>query len=197
MVDGVVDARLSPAKSAEAAVHLLVDLRRALGSWDRALAAYDLGAYRFVALLENAADDAGIPDLVREHRLPDEALAFIQGVEAFALILTNDGSLRPPAEAAWPDAVTVHPGTRLSLVARAASTSTVHLRTLNPDFLRDEVPDGESNVFVPPGQEKRASAFLASLAPDDEKDRCVPRDFDWGRTNFEKSRFATCDGGEP
>jgi len=39
----------------------------------------------------------------------------------------------------------------------------------------------------------RAQAFIESWSPDDNRDTCVPEDFDWGVKEFESSKFAkTC-----
>jgi len=66
----------------------------------------------------------------------------------------------------------------------------VHVRELNPEFLRDVVPDGATTARVPDAEAHRAQAFLDSWSPDDNRDTCVPEDFDWGAKQFESSRFA-------
>jgi hypothetical protein len=80
-------------------------------------------------------------------------------------------------------------GTRLSLIARAARTSTRVIRELNPEFLRDTVPTGVRAARVPPSEVHSAQVFLDD-PPTDTHDRCVPEDFDWGRQVFEKSPYA-------
>ena len=90
------------------------------------------------------------------------------------------------------------PGARLSLLARAASTTTLHIRELNPEFLRDVVPEGETTARVPDAEAHRAETFLGSWSPDDNRDTCVPEDFDWGAKEFETSRYAkACDLARP
>jgi membrane-bound lytic murein transglycosylase D len=115
----VLDERLDPAKSTDAAVRLLEDLFRKTGSWDLALAAYRIGPLALVARLAaggntaggnaaggNAAasntaanntaasntaaeDGADYWELAAGGRLPEAAVKFVPKVQAFALILAN------------------------------------------------------------------------------------------------------------
>jgi hypothetical protein len=84
----------------------------------------------------------------------------------------------------------VKPGTRLSLIARAAHTSTVHIREMNRAYLKDVVPQGETTAWVPDSESHRAQIFLDGTPADDTTDACVPEDFDWGTTVLETSRYA-------
>jgi membrane-bound lytic murein transglycosylase D len=193
VVEGDVDERLNPIKSTDAAIHFLTDLQRKLGAWDLSLAAYNMGPFAVVARLAQIGQNAGFWDLVHAHVLPEETAGYVPAIEAYALILENlsrlqfsrDGKrLESTAE------IVAKPGTRLSLLARAASTTTLHIRELNPEFLRDVVPEGESTARVPDAEAHRAQTFLESWSADDSRDTCVPEDFDWGAKQFETSRFA-------
>jgi hypothetical protein len=193
VVEGDVDERLNPIKATDAAVHFLTDLQRKLGAWDLTFAAYNMGPFAVVARLSQIGQNAGFWDLVHAHVLPEETAGYVPSIEAFALILENlsrlqfsrDGKrLESTAE------IQVRPGARLSLLARAASTTTLHIRELNPEFLRDVVPEGETTARVPDAESHRAETFLGSWSPDDNRDTCVPEDFDWGAKEFETSRFA-------
>ncbi len=193
VVEGDVDERLNPIKSTDAAIHFLTDLQRKLGAWDLTLAAYNMGPFAVVARLAQIGQNAGFWDLVHAHVLPEETASYVPAIESYALILDNlsrlqfsrDGKrLESTAE------ILVKPGVRLSLLARAASTNTLHIRELNPEFLRDVVPDGETTARVPDAEAHRAETFLGSWSPDDSRDTCVPEDFDWGAKEFETSRYA-------
>ncbi len=195
VVDGEVDERLNPVKSTEAAIHFFTDLERDLGAWDLALAGYNMGPYGVLVRLAQVGDKkAGFWELAHAGMLPDETAGYVPSIEAYALMLQNlrvlgfnpyGKRLESTAE------VIVKPGTRLSLIARASSTTTVSIRDLNPEFLRDVVPDGEATARVPDAEAHRAQAFLESWSPNDNRDTCVPPDFDWGGgQSFETSRFA-------
>jgi hypothetical protein len=195
VVDGEVDERLNPVKSTEAAIHFLTDLQRDLGAWDLALAGYNMGPYAVLVRLAQAGDkNAGFWELAHAGMLPDETAGYVPSIEAYALMLQNlrvfgfnpyGKRLESTAE------IIVKPGIRLSLIARASSTTTVSIRDLNPEFLRDVVPDGETTARVPDAEAHRAQAFLESWSPNDNRDTCVPPDFDWGGgQSFETSRFA-------
>lgn len=193
VVDGEVDDRLNPIKSTDAAVHFLTDLQRKLGAWDLALAAYNMGPYGVLARLERAGANAGFWELAHAGLLPEETAGYVPAIEAYALALNNLSRLQFSRDGKRLEAtaeIVVKPGTRLSLIARAASTATLHIRELNPEFLRDVVPEGETSARVPDAEAHRAEAFMESWSPDDSRDTCVPEDFDWGAKQFDTSRFA-------
>jgi Transglycosylase SLT domain len=197
VVEDDVDERLNPVKSTEAAIHFLTDLQRKLGAWDLALAAYNMGPFAVTMRIAQVGGHAGFWDLQRAGLLPDETAAYVPAIEAHALILENlsrlqfGGNYGKPLESTAE--IAVKAGTRLSLIARAAATSTIHIRELNPEFLRDVVPDGEVTARVPDAEAHRAQTFIDSHAPEDEKDLCVPEDFNWGAKLFETSKYAaTC-----
>jgi Transglycosylase SLT domain len=196
VVEDEIDERLNPVKSTEAAVHFLVDLEQKLGAWDLALAGYNMGPFGVVVRLAQAGENAGFWDLARAGLLPEETAGYVPAIEAYALILENLGRLQFSPGGKHPEStaeLVVKPGTRLSLIARAASTSTQQIRELNPEFLQDVVPPGVSTARVPDAEAHRAKSALAALSPDDNRDRCVPDNFDWGARPFEESPYAkTC-----
>jgi hypothetical protein len=194
--EGEIDERLSPMKSTDAAVHFLTDLQRELGAWDLALAAYNMGPYGVLSRITQYGHQPGFWDLANGGYLPDETAGYVPAIEAYAIVLQNMQKLHfvddgPPVESA--EEVIVKPGTRLSLIALAASTSTVKIHDLNPEFLRDVVPREETTARVPDNQAHHAQAVIDSWNPSDRRDTCVPGDFDWGKQQFETSRYAkTC-----
>src|ERR1019366_4759567 len=199
VVDGEIDERLNSVKATDAGVQFLTDLRREVGAWDLALAAYNMGPYGLMGRIVRVGGDVGFWDLVDANLLPDETAGYVPAIEAYALILENltrldfshDGKrLESTAE------IIVKPGVRLSLIARAAHTSTLRIRDLNPEFLRDVVPSGEMTARVPDSEAHRAQVFIETVSPNDDRDTCVPEDFDWGARVFETSKYASaCHGG--
>ncbi|HEV3190332.1 MAG TPA: lytic transglycosylase domain-containing protein, partial [Polyangiaceae bacterium] len=198
VVEDEVDERLNPVKSTDAGVRFLTDLFRKLGSWDLALAAYNVGPYGVTARLARVGGQAGFWDLVRSGLLPDETARYVPAIEAHALVLQNLAALDfnrggTPKENAGE--VRVKAGTRLSLVARAANTSTQRIHELNLDFLQEIVPNGETAVRVPDSETQGAQEFLDTLPASDKRDTCVPKNFDWGKTDFDTSPYAKGCGG--
>jgi Transglycosylase SLT domain len=194
VVDGEIDERLNPVKSTDAAMHFFTDLQRDLGSWDLALAAYNMGPYGVLARLHQVGEHATFWDLAHEGLLPSETAGYVPAIEAQAIIIENmfplkftagNKALESTAE------VIVKEGMRLGLIAHAASTSTLKIHDLNPEFLRDVVPRDVVTARVPDTQAHRAQAFLDGWSPSgDNRDTCVPADFDWGTKQFETSPFA-------
>lgn len=193
VVDGEIDERLNPIKATDAAVHFLTDMQRKLGAWDLVLAAYNAGPFAILVRLAQVGENVGFWELEHAGLLPDETAGYVPSIEAYAIILQNLSRLQfnPYGKRLESTAeVIVKPGMRLSLLARAASTTTAHIRDLNPEFLRDVVPDGTTTARVPDGEVHRAQAFLDSWSPSDNRDTCVPPDFDWGAQQFETSKYA-------
>jgi hypothetical protein len=196
-----VDERLDPAKATDAAIHFLTDLWHDLGAWDLALAGYNMGPFGVIARVMQVGEGASFWDLSKAGLLPDETAGYVPAIEAYALILENLRGLNLGGAGKHPQStaeINVKAGTRLSFVARAAHTSSLHIRELNRAYLRDVVPEGETTVWVPDSEAHRAQVFLDTPAPDDKTDMCVPEDFDWGTTVLETSKYAKkCAHGAP
>jgi hypothetical protein len=193
IVEGEVDERLNSVKATEAGVHFLTDLHRHVGAWDLALAAYNMGPYGLVGRIVKVGGDAGFWDLVDANLLPDETAGYVPAIEAYALIMNNLGhfDFTPESRVLESTAeINVKPGTRLSFVARAAHTSALKIHELNREFLKDVVPSSESTVRVPDAEAHRAQTFVDTVSSTDDRDTCVPEDFDWGARAFETSKYA-------
>jgi hypothetical protein len=193
VVEGEVDERLNSVKATDAGVHFLTDLHRQVGAWDLALAAYNMGPYGLVGRLVRVGSDAGFWDLVDANLLPDETAGYVPAIEAYALILENLTRLdfsRDSKRLESTAEIMVKPGLRLSFIARAAHTSTLRIRDLNPEFLKDMVPSGEETARVPDSEAHRAQVFVETVSPNDDRDTCVPEDFDWGARVYETSKYA-------
>ena len=190
-----VDERLNPAKATDAAIHFLSDLHTKLGAWDLALAGYNMGPYGVALRITQVGGRAGFWDLRRSDLLPAETADYVPAIEAFALILENRRSLGFPIDVPLPESTSelnVKPGTRLSLVARAARTSTTRVKEHNLDFLGQTVPAGETTVRVPIPNEQvlQVQQALDNWPPDDTRDTCAPPDYVWGSGDFETTPYA-------
>jgi hypothetical protein len=199
--EGVIDERISPPKSTEAAVKFLADLYRKMGSWEFALASYNMGPFGLAARIKRAGGDVTFWDLAAAGYLPEETAKYVPRIQAYALILENLARFNFSTAQMRATEVTAEleapPGTRLGIVARAASTSLDHLKLLNPDIVGTVVPDLPGSRFmvqVPKEDVFRARSVLEQLLADgDQSDRCVSSAFDWGSERFTQKM---CGGGD-
>jgi hypothetical protein len=198
--EGVVDERISPPKATEAAVKFLADLYRKMGSWEFAMASYNMGPFGLAARIRRAGGNVSFWDLADAGMLPEETSKYVPYIQGYALILKNlahfDFSLaqvRAPVTTAELEAP---PGTRLGQVARSALTTLEQIRSLNPDLVGTTVPELPGSRFmvhVPRDSAFRARTALEQLiARGDQADRCVSSQFDWGRERFTKQMAARC-----
>lgn len=201
---GLVDERRNVPKSTEAAVRFLRDLRDKMAAynpkqvWDLVLGCYNLGPFAMAARLEHAGADVSFWDLVDAQRLPDETVNYTPTVQALAIVLRNlqhfnfaGVQMRAPQ---WTSELEVPAGTRLSLIARAASTSLERIRALNLDILGDRTPDVPGFVVQVPKEVvwQARDSLTALIASHDESDQCVSAGFDWGRKHFGKEMVESC-----
>jgi membrane-bound lytic murein transglycosylase D len=188
-VDSDYDERRSVEKSTDAATRYLSDLYERFGSWELALAAYDMGYGRLThKVQELSTNDYWTLSLV-PGALPDEALAYVPKILAVALLLRNldrfgfdEVALDSPVAASD---LSVPRSTPLSLVARAAGTSVDTVRMLNPAILTANVPDRGAPlpILIPSRGLARANTMLPRLLSHwhpDETDEPVGDGFDWG-----------------
>ena len=182
------DERRSVAKSSEAAVDHLASLYGKLGSWELVLAAYDMGARALYKKQQSfeATDFWALQEI--DGALPKETAKYVPQILAFSLVLKNldrfgydTVKLEQPVSTSDLD---VPAGVPLSLVAQAAGTSLSRIRELNPEFLRDFVPDAATVVHIPAGGLARARILLPHLLFDGEGsgEKGQP-EYDWGVEN--------------
>ncbi|HEY6463723.1 MAG TPA: transglycosylase SLT domain-containing protein [Polyangiaceae bacterium] len=187
-VDDDFDERRNVQKSTDAATKYLSDLYERFGSWELAMAAYDMGYGRLTKRVQElSTNDYWTLSLVRG-AIPDEALAYVPKVIAVAILLRNldrfgfdEVQQDPPLLSSE---LEVPGGTPLRLVARAAGTSLERLHVLNPELLTAYVPDRGSDLTlrVPSRGVARANTMLPRLLshwhPGAEER--VDDGFDWG-----------------
>jgi membrane-bound lytic murein transglycosylase D len=189
-VEADFDERRSVARASDAGARHLSDLYEKFGSWELALAAYDMG---YKGMLDRVRD-SGSNDYWTlsklDGALPKEALLYVPKVLAVAILLNNlerfgfqDTRVDPPIATAN---LEVPAGVDLALVARATGTSIQRLRELNPELLSDSIPDrGRTFVaHVPTSGLARAHAMLPRLLDRRARDGLeheVGRGFDWGK----------------
>ena len=178
IVDKDYDERRSITKASEAAADHLASLYGKLGSWELVLAAYDMGARALekkqaLILGPNADPGADFWKMTEMGMLPKETAQYVPQILALALVLKNLDrfgydtiKLEPQMVASDLD---VPAGVPLSLVAHAAGTSLSMIHQLNPEILRDVVPNEATIVHVPAGGLARARVMLPHLLFDLEE----------------------------
>jgi membrane-bound lytic murein transglycosylase D len=205
-VESDYDERRSVTRATDAGTRLLADLYDKFGSWELALAAYNMG---YKGML-NVVRDTGSNDFWTLSKitgaLPEESVLYVPKIMAVALILNNlerfgfdDVHFDPPIPTGN---LEVPAGVGLTTIARAAGTSVQRLRELNPELLADAIPNrGESFVTHVPGEGlARARAMLPRLLDVDDRDgleHSVSRSFDWGRDELPRDGYAVRDDGPP
>ena len=205
-VESDYDERRSATRATEAGTRLLADLYDKFGSWELALAAYNMG---YKGML-NVVRDTGSNDFWTLSKitgaLPEESVMYVPKIMAVALILNNlerfgfdDVRYDPPIATGN---LEVPSGVGLTTIARAAGTSVQRLRELNPELLADAIPNrGESFVTHVPGEGlARARAMLPRLLDVDDRDgleHSVSRTFDWGRDELPAGGYSASNGSAP
>lgn len=143
-VDRWVDERLDPERSTEAATRFLADLYRRFGSWDLAMAAYNMG-HGGLARSIKKFNTNDFWELGRhEAGIPWETSLYVPKILATAIAMNNKKSfgldgIEPDAPEAF-DTVRVGPGVPLEDVARNAGVDAGLVERLNPAYLAGRTP---------------------------------------------------------
>lgn len=143
-VDKWVDERLDPLRSTQAATKYLSDLYQRFGSWELAMAAYNMGHGGLMRSIVkyNTNDFWKLSTL--EAALPWETLLYVPKVFALAIVMNNRRAFGigeiPLDPAVSFDTVYVRPGVALEDVARAAGIPVDSLRTMNPQYISGRTP---------------------------------------------------------
>jgi membrane-bound lytic murein transglycosylase D len=143
-VDRWVDERLDPERATEAATRFLADLYRRFGSWDLAMAAYNMG-HGGLARSIKKFNTNDFWELGRhEAGIPWETSLYVPKILATAIAMNNKKSfglddVTPDPPEAF-DVVRVGPGVALADVARAAGVAPEVVERSNPQFLAGRTP---------------------------------------------------------
>ncbi|MEO8177581.1 MAG: transglycosylase SLT domain-containing protein [Deltaproteobacteria bacterium] len=162
-VDRWVDERLDPLRSTQAAVVYLAELWRRFGSWELAMAAYNMGQAGLTRSIRkyNSNDFWRLSRL--EAGLPWETALYVPKVLATAIVMKNRrafgfADVQPDAPLAF-DTVYVAAGVPLGRIAQHAGVAESLITSLNPQYLKARTPPpsaGEAPrlwpVYVPEGQ---------------------------------------------
>ena len=177
--DRWADQRLNVTSATEAAADFLADLHRRFGSWDLAIAAYNMGYGGILSVVRryNTNDFWMLSRL--EGALPWETTLYVPKILAASIVAKNLGvfgfhELVPdaPIEA---DEVSVPPGIALAAVATAAGCTVKEVEALNPELRASRTPPPPSApgpaaadypVRVPAGKGAACTANLAKSKKD-------------------------------
>ncbi|MEQ9465563.1 MAG: LysM peptidoglycan-binding domain-containing protein [Haliea sp.] len=150
LVNSIVDQRMDPYVSTEAAARLLQQNYQATGSWPLAITAYNIGAGGMLRATRAMAT-TDIEAIIRDYRGPGFGFASRNFYTSFLAALEVDrnasryfGKLQPAAPLTYDTVVTSHyvPATEL---ARAARVDIELLRRYNPSLL-EPVWTGEKHI---------------------------------------------------
>jgi membrane-bound lytic murein transglycosylase D len=149
-MDRWVDQRYSAELATSAAVDFLADLHRRFGSWELALAAYNMGYGGLQGVIRryNTNDFWSLSRI--EGSLPWETTLYVPKILAAAVVTHNltdfgfaDLAVEGPVES---EPVDVPPGTPLALVAQAAGCETREIEALNPELRAGHTPPPDGPV---------------------------------------------------
>jgi membrane-bound lytic murein transglycosylase D len=161
-----IDERMSPEASTDAAARYLSDLHRRFGSWELALAAYNMGYGALLRAIRkyNTNDFWALARV--EAGLPFETTLYVAKILACAVIGRNPGAfgldgLEREVEPALAR-IEVPGGIPLAVLARAAGTDAAALARWNPELRRGRTPPGQPFALRVPAA--GADAFVRQLA---------------------------------
>jgi membrane-bound lytic murein transglycosylase D len=188
--DRFVDERVDVAAATESAADFLSDLHRRFGSWELAMASYNMGYAGIVSAARryNTNDFWQLSKL--EGSLPWETTLYVPKIIAAAIVMRNPhvfGLDTIPMDPAMDfDEVRAPFGVALQTIAQAAGASVKDVEALNPELRASRTPPKESEVAqavlgqggsggvdrgwpvrVPQGKGALVAAALAKLKHDD------------------------------
>lgn len=178
-VDRWADQRLNVQAETDAAAEFMSDLYRRFGSWELAVASYNMGYAGMMSLVRryNTNDYWALSKL--EGALPWETTLYVPKLVAIAIVGKNlatfgysDEAPESPVET---EEIRVAPGVRLATIAQAAGCTTKEIETLNlelragrtppamPDTPSTEIEAATYPVKVPYGKGATATTNLARI----------------------------------
>lgn len=174
-VDRWADGRHSPLRATSAAIAYLADLKKRFGSWELAMAAYNMG-YGGALSAVKRFNSNDYWELSRfENGLPWETTLYVPKIIAVAVVSRNpqvfglDSVVPEPSLKG--DSVDVPAGTELKAVASLANCSVKELEALNPELRAGRTPiaadkdDALYTIVVPSGKALAVRDGSTKLAP--------------------------------
>lgn len=143
-VDRWVDERQDPERETQAAVRYLADLYHRYGSWDLAMAAYNMGHGGLSRAIKKFNTNDFWELARHEAGIPWETTLYVPKILATAIVMNNkrafglDG-IKPDAPESF-DVVQVGPGLALADIARAAGVEPGAVEGLNPAYIAGRTP---------------------------------------------------------
>ncbi len=191
-MDRWVDERLDPERSTEAGLRYLKDLHARFGSWELALAAYNMGHGALLSSVRkyNTNDFWELSQL--EAGVPYETALYVPKIVALAFVARNkavfgcDGTVVDPPEAY--ETAVVGPGTTVQSVAAATGTPAPTITALNPQLVGGKTPpagvdaSARYEVRVPPGKADDLATRLAGSAAPEARGDLVSHTIRWGES---------------
>jgi membrane-bound lytic murein transglycosylase D len=169
-MDRWIDQRYSPELATAAAGDLLGDLHRRFGSWELALAAYNMGHAGLASVVRRYNTNDFWTLARTEGTLPWETTLYVPKILAASVVAHNLAAFGFADLAADPavetDQVDAPPGMSLALAAQAAGCESKEIEALNPELRAARTPpagEGESRypLKVPHG---KGPAFAQVIA---------------------------------
>jgi peptidoglycan lytic transglycosylase D len=172
-VDGWIDERADPMKSAHAAAAYLKDLHAMFGDWYLALAAYNAGEGK----IQRGMARTGKQDfwsLAGTRTIRSETKNYVPAILAATIIAKDPakfGFAIPSGAIVELESLEIDGQTDLRILARMIDIEPEALREINPHLRRGvTAPTGSTQVYVPRGQ---AGPLRAAYSRLPERDRMV------------------------
>jgi membrane-bound lytic murein transglycosylase D len=167
--DRWADQRLNVPQATEAAADYLADLYRRFGTWELAMASYNMGSGGVTGALRRYNTNDYWALSKAEGSLPWETTLYVPKILALAVLGRNaaalgfrDLALEGSLEG---QDVTVPPATSLASVAQAAGVTLKEITERNPELRAQRTPPGEPySVKVPPAKAALCAQNLPKVA---------------------------------
>jgi membrane-bound lytic murein transglycosylase D len=180
-VDRWVDERLDPLRSTQAAAIYLSDLKSRFGSWELAMAAYNMGHYGLSRSVRryNTNDFWRLTRL--EAALPWETALYVPKILAIAIVMKNKRAFGlgdvPMDPAISFDTIYVPGGVPLAEIALSANVPEAALARMNPHFLSTLTPppSREDPAHLWPVHVPRGLGARLPTRPEEWQKRAVAR----------------------
>lgn len=154
-VNETLDERLVVEKATDAAARVLRDLRRALGTWELAVLAYNCGSANVRKAIIRTGGSKDVWDIY--DWLPAETRAYLPSMIAAAYCVRyHDNYSIEARKYSLPkyESYAVKKACLLEDLASQMAMKASDLRALNPEYVQGYIPSAGMSVTVPPGMGK-------------------------------------------